>query len=446
MFNEKTNLEAAIRLIEAGEPEQAGVLLAAIARANPDDLQAWTWLERCVRTDRQREWCQEQIARIQRKQAAALPPPSKEAVYWTPVEDYIDQESGAPAQPRSYRKPLAFGLLLLLLGTFAVAVWLSLPAVQLQAAAILSSGQAATGGLPESQSASLLELEDQAGVSPGIAAAPNAAYLPALLTSPPTPTPPVAIANENAPAGISDQRGNPKKWKSWPVLPFISEHASQLWQKGVNQGNDPHAFSVLGDCHSQPDVLFGRFGDKAIWDTPEYKPFKQTLKNFRSSWDRSFITVANGMSVASALNPTWARSALCKSGETPLACELRVNNPSVLIISLGTNWGSRDPDEFEEYLREIVDLTMKEKVLPIIATKGDPAGSYNPLNERMVAVAYDYDIPLWNFWVAIQELPDQGLKPWDRNGVYLSVAAWSVKRDTGLQALDQLMQAVSGGS
>jgi hypothetical protein len=241
-----------------------------------------------------------------------------------------------------------------------------------------------------------------------------------------------------------DPRPNPKKWKNYPVVPFVSQNAVNIWEKGIKAGNDAHAFSVLGDCHSAPNVLFGRFADTAYRDDPAYRPYRKTLKYYQASWDRTFVTVANGMSVASALNPLWSRSPACKPGETPLQCELRVHKPGILIISLGTNWGGRSPDEFEDYLRQIVDIALKAHVLPIIATKGDPSGPNNPLNERMVKVAYDYDIPLWNFWAAIQDLPDQGLKPWDRGGIYLSEAAWVVKRDTGLMVLDAVRKSLSG--
>lgn len=442
-MSDSAQLAKAIKLFETGEQDQAGVLLAEMVRANPDDREAWGWLARCVRTERQREWCQEQIDRISHKQPAPTAGPSANASYWIPVDEY---ESPYPAKQfwwRQYQRPILLASLLGVIVLTFVIIFSIVPG--LKASALLPVKNAySTGGLPEPhQPASGAVVQ----FSSSRLSSQNAAYLPALMTSLHTPTAAVSeiLTDSRAQAAIADERPNPKKWKAWPVLPFVSEYARQLWRQGVNEGNNPHAFSILGDCHSQPDVLFGRFADSVLWDTADYKPFKKTLKYFRSSWDRSFVTVVNGMSVASALNPTWARSAACKSGETPLACELRLNNPSILIVSLGTNWGTRSPDEFEQYLRQILDLAIKEKVLPIIATKGDPAGAYNPLNERMVAVAYEYDLPLWNFWEAIQDLPDHGLKPWDRNGVYLSVAAWQVKRDTGLQALNQVREVVTAG-
>ncbi len=191
--------------------------------------------------------------------------------------------------------------------------------------------------------------------------------------------------------------------------------------------------------------MFERFANSSYLEDPAYKEFRKTLKYFQESWNRYFVTVVNGMTVASAFSPAWARNPVCKSGESPLDCEFRTNNPSILLISLGTNWGGRNPDEFEEYLRKIVEYAIKRDVLPVIVTKGDPAGSNNPLNEAMVRVAYDYDIPLSNFWVAIQDLPYNGLNPWDGlGGVHLAPDAWPIKRDTGLMTLDAIRRAISG--
>jgi hypothetical protein len=431
-----TDLEEAIYLVESGDHDQALIILANLARQNPDDLAVWSWLRRCVRTDRQREWCNEQIYRIQRKTSAT-------AITHKPVMPVFRRgmptHTGLPA--REWQKPqtlTAIGggvalLLLLLLAGWWIANrsgWFTGSENLLDTSQTAMPGvMAGTGGKLD-PNASSMAASDQL-----------IAYLPDIFVPFPTPTPDPETLQ---PTAIPDLRPNPKKWKSWPVTPFVSQNALDIWHQGVKSGNDPGAFSVLGDCHSVPGVLFGRFAAEDLQSTPEYKSFRKTLRYFRGSWGREFITVANGMSVASAFNPRWARHPSCRSGETPLECEFRLHNPNLLIISLGTNWGTRSPDEFEEYLRQIVDFAIKRHVLPVIATKGDPAGPENPLNERMVRVAYDYDIPLWNFWVAIQDLPNQGLKPRDRGGVYLSTEAWTVKRETGLLTLDAIRKTVSG--
>lgn len=435
------SLDEAITLAKAGEIEQAGKILAELVRENPNDLTAWSWLEQCVRTERQREWCQEQIQRITKN---APPDADASPIAAIPSSSQQTKPKHTPRWPNIGLGSLA--VLLLSMGLCLTAFVLIQQGILASAPITLAeqNNSLPTNILPSGLGRERINSQGILGnllalANPGESQTHTSAYLPGLFSAPPTPA---LSPIDTQPLAVADVRGNPNKWKSWPVIPNISENAVKIWRKGVEKGNDPHSFSVLGDCHSQPDVLFGKFADTAYLDDPDYKPYRKTIKYFSDSWSRSFVTVQNGMSVASAFNPMWARNPACKSGESPLACELRLNDPSILIISLGTNWGTRNPDDFEEYLRQIVDFTIDHHVLPVVATKGDPAGQNNPLNERMIKVAYDYDIPLWNFWVSIQDLPNQGLKPYERGGVYLSVDAWGVKRETGLMTLDAIRKAI----
>lgn len=438
------SLDEAITLAKAGEIDQAGMILAQLVRENPNNLAAWTWLEQCVRTERQREWCQEQIQRItkNKKTSSGLEASSSASRF------FLISNRSKPI--RSMKLPkigLATLAILLLSVGLCISIFVLIQQGSHARASTLSSEQKylqqshQESGEFVLQQTSPQELMENllAPPDPEVSYSQNVAYLPGLFSALPTPT---SVPLEAQALAVPDLRGNPHKWKSWPITPNISENAKKIWRKGVEKGNDPHAFSVLGDCHSQPNILFGSYADGSFLENPDYKPYRKTLKYFSGSWSRSFVTVQNGMSVASAFNPMWARNAACNSGESPLACELRLHNPGILIISLGTNWGTRSPDDFENYLRQIVDFSLENHVLPLIATKGDPGGPNNPLNERMVKVAYDYDIPLWNFWVAIQDLPNQGLKPWERGGVYLSVEAWGVKRETGLMTLDAIRKSL----
>jgi len=69
----------------------------------------------------------------------------------------------------------------------------------------------------------------------------------------------------------------------------------------------------------------------------------------------------------------------------------------------------------------------------------------------IVRVAADYDVPLWNFWLAVQPLPGHGLT---EDAFHLSYArnffddpvrmqsAWPVRNLTALQSLEAVWQAV----
>ena len=50
---------------------------------------------------------------------------------------------------------------------------------------------------------------------------------------------------------------DPADWQHWPVIPIVPERARQIYLIGQGLGNDPHAFSVFGDCQSEPKVFMG---------------------------------------------------------------------------------------------------------------------------------------------------------------------------------------------
>jgi len=233
----------------------------------------------------------------------------------------------------------------------------------------------------------------------------------------------------------------PDEWRDWPVVPEISDFSKLVYTTGLAVGNDPHAFSVIGDCQSLPN----RFLARVDWDSfslpTGYEYLQPTVNWFAGEYSRDFVTVRDSATVATMFSPLWADSDRCRSNETPLECEFRLNNPSVVLISLGTNWQTRSVEEFERYLRDIVEFSLNHNVLPIIATKADATTSDYPLNHAMARVAYDFDIPLWNFWSAVQFMPYQGMDPEDVRGIHILSSAYPVKRITALQVLNEVLNS-----
>ena len=116
-----------------------------------------------------------------------------------------------------------------------------------------------------------------------------------------------------------------------------------------------------------------------------------------------------GFNVAAVLSPLQADPAVCKSGENPVSCELRLNKPSIVLISMETWWAKKPAPEYEKYMRQILDLVIAQKALPILATKADNLEGDFSINATLAKLAYEYDIPLWNFWKAAHPLPGGGL-------------------------------------
>jgi endonuclease YncB( thermonuclease family) len=239
-----------------------------------------------------------------------------------------------------------------------------------------------------------------------------------------------------------DVRLDTEDWQNWPVVPLISENAKNIYLAGVAAGNNPNHFSVMGDCQAPEWKLFGRYD----WDTYELLeqelPMQSTVEFFAGQWSREAVTVADGNTVATLYSVYWADPNRCESAETPVDCEIRLNNPSIGIIMLGTNWKG-GAEEFETRLRYTVQVLVQQNILPILVTKADHKEPDFPLNRIIAQVAYDYDIPLWNYWAAVQGLPNHGLKEDDPLGIHIIPEAYPVKRQTGLQTLHAFLMALS---
>jgi len=227
----------------------------------------------------------------------------------------------------------------------------------------------------------------------------------------------------------------PKNWPEWPLIPEVHAVAKKIYRTGLEKGNDIHSFSTIGDCQSEPPVFMGIYDSDHYQLGEGYDYLEGTIENFEGSFNRDSITVADGLSVATVLSPMWADPDRCLTNETPLACELRLHRPIIMFINLGTNWKSGNDATHEKYMRQVVDILIANGVVPVLSTKGDNQEGTQRINQSIARVAYDYDVPLWNFWRAIRDLPGKGIDG-TREGGYLAIEAWGPRSFTGLLALD----------
>jgi hypothetical protein len=224
-------------------------------------------------------------------------------------------------------------------------------------------------------------------------------------------------------------------WKSLPIVPELSDTAYEILQAGLSKGNSPRAFSVIGDCQSFPPVFMGIFDTPSAYElTADEGHLEESIAYFSGSFARVSASVNNGFSVASVFSPLWANHDECRADENPLECEFRIQKPILVFINLGTNWQPSGDKTREQYLREIVEYSIEQDVLPILSTKGDNFEGNHSINEGIANIAIEYDIPLWNFWRSIQYLPQHGIDM-HRDGNYLSVAAWNKRSYSGLRML-----------
>jgi hypothetical protein len=243
----------------------------------------------------------------------------------------------------------------------------------------------------------------------------------------------------------------PENWQIAPVIPEISAAAREIYQRGLEQGNDPAAFSKVGDCQNVVNYYLGMFDTPMQYDLGPYIELQTTIDQFGGSWSRISAAVEAGFTVASVLSPLWADPEMCESGETPLECEERLHNPSIAIISMETwNRETQQPTSvYEDYLSKTVEFWIERGVVPIVATKADNIEGDNSINAAIARVAETYDIPLWNFWLAAQSLPNHGLADhfhlrWARsfyNNPERLRDGWPVRNLTALQVINAVWQA-----
>ncbi len=239
----------------------------------------------------------------------------------------------------------------------------------------------------------------------------------------------------------------PDEWKTFPAVPpAISASMREVYQRGLELGNDPQHFSVIGDCQNVSSYFL------AVFEKPdefslgeEYAYLQPTIDYYQGSFARKSLAVKGGFNVAAILSPLRVDPKSCNKNESPLDCELRVWRPSVVFVSMETWWSEKPEAEYDKYMRRVIERILETGAVPIIATKADNLEGDHGINATIAQIAADYDIPLWNFWAAVQPLPNHGLSS---DGFHLTFArnffddpvrmksAWPWRNLTALQTLD----------
>jgi len=244
----------------------------------------------------------------------------------------------------------------------------------------------------------------------------------------------------------------PIPWQERDVIPAtISPHMLEVYQRGMELGNNPHAFSRIGDGNASAEWFLTDFDrGTSYYNLGGYESLQATIDFFHGSFARKNISAGRGFNTLIILDPSKADKQLCELNETPLVCELRINKPAFALILMGTNQVWR-PDEFEQGMREILDMLIAHGVIPVLSTKADNLEGDGRINAVIAALADEYQVPLWNFWRALQPLPEHGLQTdnehitWAGNDFSDPVNmqnGWPWRNLSALQLLDMLKKQV----
>jgi hypothetical protein len=245
-------------------------------------------------------------------------------------------------------------------------------------------------------------------------------------------------------------------WMQMPPVPTsLSERAREIYELGLELGNDPTHFSIIGDCQNVSSYflsVFDKPGEFSLGD--EYAYLQPTIDYYQGSFSRTSLAVKGGFNAAAVISPLRADPKKCNKNESPLDCELRVWRPSVVFVSMETWWSEKPAEEYDKYMRRVIDRIVETGAVPIIATKADNLEEDYSINATIAQIAYEYDIPLWNFWAAVQPLSNHGLSS---DNFHLTFArnffddpdrmksAWPWRNLTALQTLDVIHRELTEG-
>lgn len=255
--------------------------------------------------------------------------------------------------------------------------------------------------------------------------------------------------------------------ESVPLLPTPGayEQARAIFLRGQARPEgrpDPRVFAKVGDCNTESNFFFFPL-DYGMYRLGPYAALQPTIDFFAGSFAADSAAAKAGYTTYSVLDPLLANPELCLSGESPLTCEYRRRKPAVALIMLGANDARYlTLDEFNRYMREIVEVTLAADIVPVLSTftaRTDQRWTRSlAVNAAIVTIAREYDVPLVNLWRAARDLPSFGLiqdstrlthgwQPGDSVRVDLDAgqaAQWghAMNNLLKLQALDKLRRAV----
>ena len=261
----------------------------------------------------------------------------------------------------------------------------------------------------------------------------------------PSPTIEITATAEIVFTPTPDTRTPPEEWQTWPIIPEVTNRAKEIYEKGLELGVSQHAFSKIGDCQNVKESFMGIYDSDRYFLQDWQSAWQETIDNFSGFFDRDSLAFGQGLNVAAALSPLHADPNTCQLTESPLQCELRVINPAFAFVRFERWYPDETPPEvYEKYLRQILDEIIANGTVPILMTKADDIEGGHQINNIIAKLAFEYDIPLYNWWKAAQALPHHGLDPVRDDKFHIDPEyAWTEQSAYGLGTLDSIWKGTS---
>lgn len=286
-----------------------------------------------------------------------------------------------------------------------------------------------------------------------------------------------------------------------PVIPTINASMKtrlrMILQTSAGMTNSPDVFSKIGDSITESGSFMQEVGcrtGREIMSTAATSsaPLEALIDFYRAhtltvgtgtsacsdmnSFTRSSVSATAGwQSIALLTEPSPSTGetdfypASCRSSHTvPLLCELSQIHPAVALIMIGTNDvdAGIDLTTFTNNLNTIITHTLNHGTIPVLSTippflfEAVRGARVREFNNAIIQVAQTSNIPVWNYWRAMNDLgstyhygiSDDGIHPslytvpGDTHSDDFSTNAlhfgYNLRNYTGLQVLLKLKQVV----
>jgi hypothetical protein len=208
--------------------------------------------------------------------------------------------------------------------------------------------------------------------------------VPPTATLPPTPTPtavpthtpttePTATATATTtPTATAVPPQNIVNGLSRDQFIFMDEgvqvHVREIYALGQQLGRSAEAFSKVGDSVVLTPHYLARF-DSDQYNLGVYADLQATIDQFAGSFGRFGQVAHVGLAARTLYELGWADDEVCLANENAIDCEIRLHNPSIFLIRLGTN--DLIPADFAANLRKLIEHLLAQGIIPILGTKAD---------------------------------------------------------------------------
>lgn len=256
-----------------------------------------------------------------------------------------------------------------------------------------------------------------------------------------------------------EDRELPALFTATPVIPTLdaatTERLQDVIRVGQSLGNHANVFSRAGDSITFSNDFLTPLGVPSIGaDLSDDGSLRDTLAFFRSGT----IGTSNSFTNQSrAARGGWTAADVLAN----LSAELAASKPAFVLIMVGTNDIALgvSPETYRQNLTSIVQTAISLGVVPVLSTIPDiplfsvAQARIPTFNQVVEDVGETLQVPVWNYWRALQRLPNEGISS---DGVHPSVApsgandltafgrsyGYNTRNATALQTLDKLRRVL----